>query len=481
MCIFSAVFLVEFAIMKNVPLFGDDYFFASFARFGSAEFWQAHINHYMTVHGRALVHFLVTVFLKLPHIVWQIFGAALLAFLVCLAANLFIDDGGESELGNLCAALFTAGMIFSLRIDMTHESVYWLTGSFNYVYPLVLLLLLWNLICTKRGAFLAAILPILAFFSAATTEQNAMMTVGIILIYTLEPKIFNRENKKAKRELVFALATAIVGALSVYLAPSTFIRYGHENDVGVFANMVRNISLLYFQFTFKKTNLPFIILTLLSLGAFLCIRRRGAAFKLLALGCAASVPLVIYTAVSFVGVWEYGIIDCIAFVSLIAIPSAAVVFGTLLKERPKGYLIAATALILAVGSQLMTTVSSVFGPRTMLCGVLMLTIFDLSILKIACRGKRLQAAAAILGLIFFVCGFAEAVKTYFGYKENYPINALNEAAVEEYKKDPSHELILYKLKDESYGWSMPYNSPYHLHYFKIYHGLDPSTEIKWQD
>lgn len=391
MCIFSAVFLVEFAIMKNIPLFGDDYFFASFARFGSAEFWQAHINHYMTVHGRALVHFLVTVFLKLPHIVWQIFGAALLALTVCLAANLFINDGGESELGNLCAALFTAGMIFLLRIDMTRESVYWLTGSFNYVYPFVLLLILWNLICTERGAFSAAILPVLAFFSAATTEQNAMMTVGIIFIYILEPKIFNKE--KSKKELVFAIAAAIVGALSIYLAPSTFIRYGNENSIGVFTNMVRNIPLLYFQFVFKKTNLPFIILTLLSLGAFLCIRRRGAAFKLLALGCAASVPLVIYTAVRFAGVWEYDIIDCIAFVSLIAIPSAAIVFGTLLKERPKGYLIAVTALILAVGSQLMTTVSSVFGPRTMLCGVLMLTIFDLSILKIACRGEAARSGS----------------------------------------------------------------------------------------
>jgi hypothetical protein len=36
------------------------------------------------------------------------------------------------------------------------------------------------------------------------------------------------------------------------------------------------------------------------------------------------------------------------------------------------------------------------------------------------------------------------------------------------------------MRDDKYGWSMPYNSNFHSYYYKLYFGIPAETEIIWR-
>ena len=166
---------------------------------------------------------------------------------------------------------------------------------------------------------------------------------------------------------------------------------------------------------------------------------------------------------------------------LLAAPGVVCIFILLLKNRPAGYLRSITAFFLAVGSQIMMSASPVLGPRTMLCGVIMLFLFSVSLLTYSMENKKLFPVILLASTLFLLNSLPIYLHTQRGYSENYEIVSVNEERILDYKAGKTSELILYKNKHEDCGWSMPYYSDYHLHYFKIYHSLPADTEILWID
>ena len=67
--LFFITFILAFLVMRNIPLFGDDYYYITFK---DGNFWQMHRDHYLLANGRAIVHFLVTVFISIPPILADI-------------------------------------------------------------------------------------------------------------------------------------------------------------------------------------------------------------------------------------------------------------------------------------------------------------------------------------------------------------------------------------------------------------------------
>lgn len=265
-----ATFALTFMVLGNVTLYGDDYFYHSFLDNNLADFISTHLQHYMMNNGRVFVHLLVTIFLALPLMVWKVFNSLLLGIFVYGAARIVMSGRENSSfIQSLGTGAIIASSILLLDVAITRQSIYWLTGSFNYVYPLVFLVLYWiGLLNAKNSKFKNA-LPILAFFSAASTEQNAMMTVGLGVLYLINSRYIAKE--KADPVLVYAAIASLVGALTVFLAPATFVRYSMDNKNGIpFSELLlTNLVKQHLQFLTAKYMIPFQIMFYLSSAAFI--------------------------------------------------------------------------------------------------------------------------------------------------------------------------------------------------------------------
>lgn len=481
--LFAAVLLLAFSVMRCVPNLGDDYYYRSFTELSASEFWGLHLEHYMQANGRAIVHILVTLFMKMPNIVWQLFNSALIALIAVLSARL--AAGKKNVMRLALTALVSGAAILSLRPDMTRESVYWLTGSFNYVYPFAVLLLYWYLLQNREIRARGYLLPIAAFFSAATTEQNSMMTLGVSVLYIFDLLVIRRE-KPLKSE-VTALVLAVVGLVSVYFAPATFVRYGLETNEGFFVTLKKNLPVLYYQFMSKKYMTAFLVFNFSAMGLFLFgasyrCKRCPSLVRMTALLNVASIFCVTVLARQYSGVVEPSTAVYLLACGICFAANVICVFIIMLKYRFENYLVVCTAFILAFGSQLMMAGSPVFGPRTMLCGVLMLVIFDAALL--AQTEKIFSSLSALLAAMLLINGVSVFAYTHKGYKANYEISEINEKIIFEAYHLSSvlpEELTLYKNKYSDCCWSMPYESSYHLYYFKQFYALDENTNIIWVD
>lgn len=463
--LFLITFILAFLVMRNIPLFGDDYYYVTFQ---DGNFWKMHKEHYMLANGRAVVHFLVTVFISIPPVFWQALNSAFLALIALMAAKQF--NFGRAG----CAACICAlAMILSLHVDIVRESVYWLTGSFNYVYPFALLMVFWYLLCKSKNM---VALYILAFFSAATTEQNGMMTLGIVVLYLIDAKFIR--NEKLSKGYIFLLIPAAIGFVSVYFAPATFVRYGIETEKSMIEVIKEQLPLLYYNFIAKKYMFPFIVFTLASMGLYL-FKCPSIFTKIVSVFNVFQIALAFYISKTPYAYAGRKVLLALFVFSAIFLVNIILIFIKLIKGREREYFIICTAFILAVGSQLMMSASPVSGSRTMLCGIFNLVIFDIGLICAVCEDKRYFALSLVLSVLFLLFGARIYANTYIGYKTNYPVTAENEALIDEYKLNPTGSLTQYTLPYPDHCWSMPYQSTYHLYYYKLYYHLHPDTKIDW--
>ena len=77
--ILLAIIFVSFlGINMNVTYFGDDYHFLRWQKYDFAQYFNKLFEFYFKTNGRFIVHLLVTFFLKIPIIFWQIFNSLVL-------------------------------------------------------------------------------------------------------------------------------------------------------------------------------------------------------------------------------------------------------------------------------------------------------------------------------------------------------------------------------------------------------------------
>ena len=75
MILLVTLFIFTLAINSQIGLFGDDYYYATFIR---ENFLELHKQHYLEINGRAIVHFLDSIFLALPKFFWAILNSLML-------------------------------------------------------------------------------------------------------------------------------------------------------------------------------------------------------------------------------------------------------------------------------------------------------------------------------------------------------------------------------------------------------------------
>ena len=476
-------------VMVNVRFYGDDYHYLMFSKMPTSEFWNAHLDHYMKDNGRAFVHILDTVFLGMPPVIWQVLNSVLLGMFVFCGAKIIMQSntngtsgGDDAKVINSRSAvvkgavigIILASAVLCLDIYITRQSVYWITGSFNYVYPFAVFMLFW--LCISKvdyGKLNMPILCVLGFVSAASTEQNAMMTIGLCVLYLLHKWIFG---KKLDKRLLFVTIIVIIGGLTVFLAPATFVRTQLENkeQVTLAAIVVQNLKVLYSYFIATPRMLYYMYMSILASVVYLFKKKKKFA---------AYIAPVIAVALYFEATDTSGLFTVMRLVraAVIVVFLVAVLLLSLKKQLAEGQKLSSFAVILCVGSQIMMLISPVYGERNMLCAIFLLMIYSAATFALCFSTEKMRGSTkVILAVLMAAIAIFSSNKMYNtinGYRINRAVDEENIRLIGEYRA--GEQLCQYKLIDEAYGWSMPYYSKYHLNRYKIYYNIEENTDIEW--
>ncbi|MDP4109645.1 MAG: DUF6056 family protein, partial [Bacillota bacterium] len=365
--------ILTYTVNNSVRFYGDDFFYKRFTSGGFLYFLARHRQHYFLANGRVIVHLLATCFLGLSPILWRIANSLMLGGIVYFGARTASigNKNGSASAG----AIFAASLGF-LNISVTRQSVYWLTGSFNYVYPLLMLLIYWWFLSAEGEK--SRVLPVFAFLSAATTEQVSLMTFGLTILYFLENMVFG----KSKRKMIYAvcLTASVAGMLSVLCAPSVLYRASIENAHGTgFALIKYNIRNQVIAFMFSGIMAPYHLMAMLSaIGTI--ISAQGVKLK--------NKNGVLFLSVSTFLFWLWQVLPgntgstakagrpaLLLYFLTGLLYFASLVYAAFVRYLEDKNAAPFYALLLCFGSQIMMVVSPVYGPRNLLCAIIMLALY----------------------------------------------------------------------------------------------------------
>lgn len=229
-------FLSFFAININVNYFGDDFSYLKWTKLSAVEYLERVGKHYIYTNGRTIVHVLDSLFLKLNPIFWAIFNSLMLVGICYFAAKIIVRKN-ENKMPLAFSVMFF--FVSILDILVTRQSVYWITGSFNYVYPICMFFIYWYYLIKideSKKNFICAI--IFGILGSASVEQMGMMTFGITVLTMLSKvKSIKEITKKdgikelfqKNKRIVWMLIITFVGLASVLLAPGQFVRINQES------------------------------------------------------------------------------------------------------------------------------------------------------------------------------------------------------------------------------------------------------------
>ena len=97
-----------------------------------------------------------------------------------------------------------------------------------------------------------------------------------------------------------------------------------------------------------------------------------------------------------------------------------------------------------------------------------------------CKSKKLLFLENGFYVALALIGIINILNVAKNYKLNNEIQNRNIALIEEAKSSNSPSVELYKLINDYYGWSMPYQSSYHEYYFKQYYDI-ADKNIIWKN
>ena len=503
-------------------LFGDDYYYAYFVKAGGEFFLSENIVHYEQTNGRVLVHLLDELLIGFGLTPWRIFvtvcvaGAALL--IARIASDAYSAEALESK-KYAKALVFSCGAFASLDIAILRQSVWWATGSLNYLFPAVLLLFLWYNFEKpfKTSGKPALWLPALALLCGMSTEQAAFASLAVCVFYSVKAFLF-----RSARRFIYpvSLLSALAGFLTLYLAPGNRMRmeyYPEFYSLGLIGQAVRNFSELA-SVAFGTGGMYSALIA--ALAAFAAVRARERKFVPASLG---ALSLALYTA---------GLTGCLIcpdneFFTVLTVCAALSGFAVLIpdglirliKKGESDFMFYAGALVL----QAAMLVSPQFGPRTVLVSALLVSVpavknlsdekcgaagfaaaavpfcivFSLrytGVVPVFCAAgaavvgltlvrKNKLRAKELLGVVCVAVMFVRAAVNYAGYAENYVCHEKNAERVKAFVSGEREgtELNLFYLPNSVYKYTMPYDDTYHMWRYKLLYDIPEDTKIVYTE
>lgn len=526
-CFFGAIFLIH----SKVRLYGDDWFYYTFSQSDFSYFIQRNVEHYFAANGRVIVHLLATMFLKLPKIWWSFINTLFLVVISWVIVLIASIDNNKDIDKYIFGSLIVAFFISTMEGNLISQSVYWLTGSFNYVYPLFMLILLIFNFYNQEGKPNWK-LYLLGFLAGASVEQAGMMAFGFLLLNMLYKYFVLKE--KIKKENLLLIFVTLLGLLTVLLAPATFLRASIERQHSepLFDLIKYNIQIQTTTFMFSRIMVPTHILTIVA--SYVAIKQRlkhQNRLKLVEIFIITfgfiSVVGLFYQLISRLAYTQYHIFELkqflfFGFVGLgyfiLLCYSAYIVY---LYSDLKYKFLPAVLLIIGFGSMGMMLISPVFGYRNLIFVLFTLVLYSLIIIQIDIKYDLLLLIFGIYHLIhfrpsyglaligiFFLMGlinffyksldkttfykeiaiigivglliFRSFFSIYQGYSENAYIYDKNLVKARSHINGGEKTLEQFKLTNDVYRWIMPYENDYYNPYYNLYIGVDINQKIDWK-
>jgi len=229
--LFPAVFIAAYAFLHQfVFLHADDFYYGLVSRGSFSDFIAFQIDHYQRLNGRAIVHVLITAILIFDLTLWRLINPLMLFGTIYFAAKcaglaLGIDSRGDRKQFQLLL-ISMAALFLCFPIAITRETVFWLSGAFNYLYPMLLFFAAYYIFAKSLAQNKKTpILPLLTFLAAATMEQIGLMFM-VALFLCFGGHVIRK--RKINWVHILSLLTAIAGILTVLYAPGVQRRRGHE-------------------------------------------------------------------------------------------------------------------------------------------------------------------------------------------------------------------------------------------------------------
>lgn len=287
--LFALLFFVCMYITLQVKFYNDDFTYGAIASKSFSEILEFMRWHTQHINGRVIVHLADITFLKnsIAKIIWCVLCSAGICGL-CAAVPRIASQNNEAT----AAGYFMSVLLFMGELPrMWSLSVYWITGSFNYFFPIVLFVLL-VLLVEKEKSNVAVVL--LAALCGVLSEQVGMMTVGLFFLL-----IANELIRKKKLKAVYAVCFVLSLAGVIFLTVSGGVKNRMDYQGGLTAGEVLSNLLLIIKLNWTDN----MFITLFSLVMTACILFWLYRFKddyrfIGAIRIPATVVLLICTAVN---------------------------------------------------------------------------------------------------------------------------------------------------------------------------------------
>ena len=133
------IFMILFFYLHRFIYMGaDDFYYANFWNEGLKGFIKQNINHYTHLTGRAFVHLLCETVLSLGMPVFGVINCIFIALTIIYSAKI-ADYSNENNSTIAKSELLLCLFLFSsLNVMILRESVLWVSGSYNYLFPIML-------------------------------------------------------------------------------------------------------------------------------------------------------------------------------------------------------------------------------------------------------------------------------------------------------------------------------------------------------
>lgn len=448
-------------LLSYIALYSDDYQYSTFFRGGLGAFWQKTVDHYLTVNGRALVHFVAEVFLLFGTRLYALLFPVMMALAFSLGSTVQGDGTARFAPG---AAAVSLCLMLALPVEYLNQTLCWIAGSFNYCFPALLILGYFALeLRSVRGGGVAWAC-VLGLLAGATTEQNGLMALlggGLIALCALLRAPRGERPWRSVLSVPFVLA----GYLSILLAPGTASRISFDGDNAGTLAILLNPELLaerfysvmaYFCGTGRSMPaaawLLTVLMLLLGFLPFVCRRRN---LRLLSAG----LPLVVcYLLLLLLGGSSLTTVTAQLIVCLyLALAGCCLLFD---RELWMSGVLLLCGLA-AIGIMIFTNLGAY---RTVVPTLIMLIAVLVRLAQVYLarlpEPARIAAGAAVI-----VCCALTALPTFRGYRTNHAVAERNEAAIETGKANG--EIILCTDYLDRYRHTLMYEGVYFFSQFKL--------------
>lgn len=203
--------------------------------------------HRYKMNGRLVAHALVQMFGMWPMWVFDIVNALMFALQIALIYR--ISRGNQRDRAAVPVAAFCLVWLYCPTFGQVNL---WQDGACNYLWSVVLALLFmvpyaeaflhyrWTTKWWDKAGFLC-----LAFGMGAYSETASAAAIGMAVLMALLIRLYNRQ--KVQPLLVWGLAIAVLGYLSIYTAPAQLNGKSAEMSVQVLLDNIATASIMYWK------------------------------------------------------------------------------------------------------------------------------------------------------------------------------------------------------------------------------------------